>query len=122
MWFDPTAFRILNLNIYIMCTLKWLFGDSVKRLKEEVDNIVGGKSIEELLEELPSEISYNSIQSAKLTIEKLTDTVWSVSYKVYIRPKRKRFGKTSVLFETGPSLKLVLFKMTKQLKKNNTKK
>ncbi len=100
-----------------MCILKWLFGDSAERLKEEVDNIVGGKSIEELLEELPPEIPYNTTQSAKLTIEKRTDTVWSVSYKVYIKPKRKRFGKKSILFATEPSLKLALFKMIKQLKK-----
>lgn len=100
-----------------MCILKWLFGDSVKSLKEEVDRIVRGKSIEELLEELPPEIPYDNIQSAKLTIEKLTDIVWSVSYKVYIRPKRKRFGKKSILFATEPSLKLALFKMIKQLGK-----
>lgn len=103
-------------------TLKWQFGQVLEALEKEVNNIVGNATVEELLAQLPPEIPYDEIQTAKLTISKLSDLVWQVSYKIYIDPKTRHFEKVSIKAVTEPSLRLALFEMQQELKKKPKKK
>lgn len=98
-------------------TLKWQFGQAMDELEKEVNKIVGGVTVDTLLSDLPAEISYDDVQTARLTITKLGDLVWQVSYVVYIDPKTRHFEKVSIKAVTEPSLKLALFEMTKELNK-----
>ena len=97
--------------------LKWQFGEALEVMGKEVDQIVKGKTLDELLNELPAELPYNDIQSAKLVIKKLGDIVWQVSYMVYLDPKSRHFEKVSIRAVTEPSLKLALFEMREEIKK-----
>ena len=103
-------------------TLKWQFGQVLEALEKEVNGIVGNATVEELLAQLPPEIPYDEIQTAKLTISKLSDLVWQVSYKIYIDPKTRHFEKVSIKAVTEPSLRLALFEMQQELKKKPKKK
>ncbi len=98
-------------------TLKWQFGQATDELEKDVNKIVGDATVDALLSDLPAEIPYDDIQTARLTITKLGDLVWQVSYVVYIDPKTRHFEKVSIKAVTEPSLKLALFEMTKELKK-----
>jgi hypothetical protein len=97
--------------------LKWQFGESEEKLENEVNNIVGNTTIEQLLSQLPSEISCSNEQTAQLQIKKLGNIVWQVGYAVYKEPRLKDFEKSSVIYTTEPSLKLALFEMLEELKK-----
>ena len=97
--------------------LKWQFGEALEAMEKEVDQIVKGKTVEELLNELPAEIPYNDVQMAGLTIRKLGDIVWQVSYMVFLDPRNKRFEKFSIRAVTEPSLRLALFEMCEEIKK-----
>ena len=102
--------------------LKWQFGETLEALNKEVEQIVKGKTTEELLNELPPEIPYDEFQEAKLVIKKLGDLVWQVSYMIYLDPKTRRFEKVSVSAVTEPSLKLALFEMLEELNEPKKKK
>lgn len=102
--------------------LKWQFGEALEAMEKEVDQIVKGKTVEELLNELPAEIPYDDVQEADLVIRKLGDIVWQVSYMVYLDPKHRHFEKVSIMAVTEPSLKLALFEMAEELKKKPKKK
>lgn len=102
--------------------LKWQFGEALEAMEKEVDQIVKGKTVEELLNELPAEIPYDDVQEAGLVIKKLGDIVWQVSYMVYLDPKHRNFEKVSIKAVTEPSLKLALFEMGEELKKKPKKK
>ena len=97
--------------------LKWQFGEALEAMEKEVNQIVNGKTVEEMLNELPAELPYDDIQRAKLVIKKLGDIVWQVSYMVFLDPRNKRFEKFSVRAVTEPSLKLALLEMLEELKK-----
>ena len=97
--------------------LKWQFGEALEAMEKEVDRIVNGKTVEEMLNELPAELPYDDIQSAKLVIKKLGDIVWQVSYMVYLGPKSRHFEKVSIRAVTEPSLRLALFEMYEEIKK-----
>ena len=97
--------------------LKWQFGEALEAMEKEVDQIVKGKMLDELLNELPAELPYDDVQSAKLVIKKLGDIVWQVSYMVYLDPKSRHFEKVSIRAVTEPSLKLALFEMREEIKK-----
>ena len=97
--------------------LKWQFGEALEAMEKEVDQIVKGKTLDELLNELPAELPYDDVQSAKLVIKKLGDIVWQVSYMVYLDPKSRHFEKVSIRAVTEPSLKLALFEMREEIKK-----
>ena len=96
--------------------LKWQFGEALEAMEKEVDQIVKGKTLDELLNELPSELPYDGVQSAKLVIKKLGDIVWQVSYMVYLDPKSRHFEKVSIRAVTEPSLRLSLFEMREEIK------
>lgn len=98
--------------------LKWQFGEALDALEKEVDKIVGQETLEGLLAKLPAEIEYDGSQNAKLTILKCGDLVWQVSYMVYLDPKSRRFEKVSIKAVTEPSLRLALFEMLEEIKKN----
>lgn len=102
--------------------LKWQFGEALEAMEKEVNQIVKGKTVEELLNELPPEIPYDDLQEAGLVIKKLGDIVWQVSYMVYLDPKHRYFEKVSIKAVTEPSLKLALFEMGEELKKKPKKK
>ena len=102
-------------------TLKWQFGEVLDALEKEVNKIVGDATTEDLLAKLPAEIPYDDIQTAKLTIHKLGDIVWQVSYMVYLDPKTRHFEKVSTKAVTEPSLRLALFEMDKELHKKEKK-
>lgn len=97
--------------------LKWQFGEALEAMEKEVDQIVKGKTLDELLNELPAELPYDDVQSAKLAIKKLGDIVWQVSYMVYLDPKSRHFEKASIRAVTEPSLRLALFEMCEEIKK-----
>ena len=96
--------------------LKWQFGEALEAMEKEVDQIVKGKTLDELLNELPAELPYDDVQSAKLVIKKLGDIVWQVSYMVYLDPKNRHFEKVSIKAVTEPSLRLALFEMREEIK------
>ena len=96
--------------------LKWQFGEALEAMEKEVDQIVNGKTVEEMLNELPPELPYNDIQSAELVIRKLGDIVWQVAYVVYLDPKKRHFEKVSIKAVTEPSLRLALFEMHEEIK------
>lgn len=97
--------------------LKWQFGEALEAMEKEVNQIVNGKTVEEMLNELPAELPYDDIQRAKLVIKKLGDIVWQVSYMVYLDPKSRHFEKVSIMAVTEPSLRLALFEMCEEIKK-----
>ena len=97
--------------------LKWQFGEALEAMEKEVDQIVKGKTLDGLLNELPAELPYDGVQSAKLVIKKLGDIVWQVSYMVYLDPKSRHFEKVSIKAVTEPSLRLALFEMYEEIKK-----
>ena len=101
--------------------LKWQFGESEELLEKEVKKIVGDATVEELLLGLPSEIPHNDYQDAHLTIRKLSDKIYQVSYNIYKEVKKKDFEKVSILFTVQPSLRLALYEMAEELKKRNSK-
>ena len=103
-------------------TLKWQFDETLAVLEKEVNEIIGNVTTEELLNKLPPEIPYDETQTAKLTIRKLGDIVWQVSYMIYIDPKTRHFEKVSVKAVTEPSLRLALYEMDKELTKEEDKK
>ena len=96
--------------------LKWQFGEALEAMEKEVDQIVKGKTLDGLLNELPAELPYDGVQSAKLVIKKLGDIVWQVSYMVYLDPKSRHFEKVSIRAVTEPSLRLALFEMREEIK------
>lgn len=98
--------------------LRWQFGESEELLEKEIKEIVGDATVEELLSALPPEIHYSEYQNAHLTIRKLSDLVYQVSYNVYKDAGGKDFEKTSILFSVQPSLRLALYEMVEELKKN----
>lgn len=97
--------------------LKWQFGEALEAMEKEVDQILKGKTLDELLNELPAELPYDDVQSAKLVVKKLGDIVWQVSYMVYLDPKSRHFEKVSIKAVTEPSLRLALFEMREEIKK-----
>lgn len=98
-------------------TLKWKFGQVQDTLEKEVDKIVGNATVEELLEQVDPEIPYDDIQTARLSIRKLSNLVWQVSYVIFLDPKTRHFEEVSIKSVTEPSLRLALFEINKQVNK-----
>ena len=97
--------------------LKWQFGEAEELLENEVNAIVGEFTVEQLLALLPAEMQYDETQNAHLQIRKLGNIVWQVSYVIYKDPYRRDFEKVCISYVTEPSLKLALFEMYEEIKK-----
>ena len=97
--------------------LEWQFGEAMELLDKEVDKIVSGKTVTQLLTELPDRIPYDEIQDARLQFKKLGDLVWQVSYVIYRNPKARNFEEISIKFTTEPSLRLAMFEMLQEINK-----
>ena len=97
--------------------LKWQFGESAETLDKEINSIVGNTTIDELFAKLPAEIKCDDINSAKLTVTKLGDTVYQASYVRFKDAGKRDFERACIAYANAPSLKLALFELLEEVKK-----
>ncbi len=87
--------------------------DYLKVIEENNNTIV--ESVEDLFALLPSELPVNDILTAKLSVDKISNTCWLCSYKTWKNVTKKDFEKINILFTQAPSLKLCLYNMWYEL-------
>ena len=90
-------------------------------LDEQLDRILGNTTVQNYLDQLPSEIRYgNSVAKLEVTKGCPGSMVWHVRYYIYesIDPEKPNFTKHTILYENAPDLRLALHWMLAEISRN----